>query len=122
MPRPRLALLFAPMVGVLLVGPLAAQQRIAGPTPGGFLVGGPPAAAPAADSTGRSLAAAIRRASPTRLVVGGVLGAAVGVLACNLISEAIEDVEESSHCTTTGNLLFGIGGAVIGVAVAALTD
>lgn len=115
------ALLLTPVAGLLLLaGPLEAQQRIAGPVHGGSVVLA--RATPAAEPTAHSLAAAIRRASTTRLVIGGVLGAAVGILACNLISEAIEEVEESSHCTTKGNLLFGIGGAVVGVAVASLTD
>jgi hypothetical protein len=65
---------------------------------------------------------ALREVSPSRLVIGGVLGALAGLATCYLISEATAEAEDSTHCTQDGNLLFGVGGAALGVLVAALTD
>ena len=98
----------------------AAQQRIVGPQADAPVMAAPLALA--ASAVPATHADALRRANPTRMVIGGVLGAAVGVLACNLISEAIEEAEDSTHCTAKGNLAFGIGGAALGVLVAVLTD
>lgn len=117
----RLRTLGVPLALGLLLSPLAVgAQRIAGPQPNISVTVLPPAGVHTPAPV--SHAGALRRASTTRLAIGGLLGAAAGVLACNLISEAIEEVEDSSHCTTKGNLSFGIGGAAIGVLVALLTD
>ncbi len=107
------------MVAILLASPLAGQGRIAGPQPG---VAVPVRATAPAELAPRHHTNALRRASGGRMVLGGVIGAATGVLACNLISEAIEEAKGSSGCTTKGNLMFGVGGAVIGLLVAVLTD
>lgn len=107
-------------LGLLVLPVVAGAQRIAGPQPGRAMA--VVSSAPPAAEVPQRHANAIRRASPARLVVGGAIGAAVGLLTCNLISEATEEVEESSHCTTKGNLYFGIGGAALGVLVAWITD
>lgn len=103
-----------------VASPLVAQQRVVGPAPSRVVV------APSVAGVPGPLAAAtresMRRASATRLVVGGAIGAAVGLIACNVISEVIEEAEASSHCTTNGNLAFAAGGFVVGVILAALTD
>ena len=123
MPHVRPVATLLPLLGLaLLAGPLPAQHRIAGPAPSGSVLVAPATASVTRPPADGSLAMALRRASAGRVVLGGVLGAAVGVLACNLISEAIEEAEDSTHCTTKGNLTFGIGGAALGVLVAVLTD
>ena len=62
-----------------------------------------------------------QRAPSKRVVVGGVLGAVVGVAACTAISNLIEEEGGFHTCTAKGNVLFGLGGAVVGALVAHAT-
>jgi hypothetical protein len=101
---------------VIVPGALGAQGvRIAPPAPNRLTV---VEHAP----TGAVRHLALRATKPGRLVIGGVLGALAGLATCYLISEAIAEAEDSTHCTRDGNLLFGVGGAALGVLVAAITD
>ena len=107
------------MVAILLASPLAGQGRIAGPQPG---VAVPVRATAPAELAPRHHTNALRRASGGRMVLGGVIGAATGVLACKLRSDVVWESMAARGRTARGDLMFGVGCAVIGLLVAVLTD
>lgn len=71
------------------------------------------------DRVTRSLAA---RSHRTRnAVVGGLIGAATGVITCTVISNIVNDPNTGlSTCDTKAYLGFALGGAALGVLIGAL--
>jgi hypothetical protein len=65
--------------------------------------------------------AAMRRGTSERLIIGGVVGAVAGLVACTAISNIIEEEGGFHTCTAKGNVLFGLGGAAVGVLAANAT-
>jgi hypothetical protein len=111
-------------VGMLLVGgataSLAAQAPgpLSGPTQNVVTAGG---REPTADRLTIAWPTAMRRSTSERLIIGGVVGAVAGLVACTAISNIIEEEGGFHTCTAKGNVLFGLGGAAVGVLAANAT-
>ena len=67
------------------------------------------------------LSRALEQGRAGKVVLGGLIGGAAGIVVCTAISNLVKDSGTGfSTCTTSGYLGFALGGAAVGATVGAL--